>query len=205
MIDQYMRELGRGLNDLMAWARDNSSAVTALAALAAVVVTIIYTFFTLLLWAQTKRQATLTRQMFDASQRPWLSMQPTMAVEDPGALILGVDIKNHGAVAGVVAGFRVAITHGAKTLKNRESAEAGRLAIFPGWTEHMRVMVLHGQDAVGVAASAGPVIIDAILRYESYGRPYSTRLVAALRTSTRPDGQWLIADGQWAIERHEIT
>jgi hypothetical protein len=53
--------------DLLAWLNQNSGAVTA-------IVTAVYAVFTILLWWATKRQAALTRRIFEASHRPHVSL-----------------------------------------------------------------------------------------------------------------------------------
>jgi hypothetical protein len=81
------------LQAFLDWLNHNSAAVTAIA-------TVIYVFFTILLWFATKRQATLTRQMFEASHIPYLNVR----VEDPvdtgekGVLSFRMIIDNQGPV-----------------------------------------------------------------------------------------------------------
>jgi hypothetical protein len=58
----------RGAHSVIEWLNANSGAVTA-------VVTAIYAFFTILLWRATGRQATLTKQTFAATNRPYLSLR----------------------------------------------------------------------------------------------------------------------------------
>jgi len=56
----------------LTWLNTNSGAVTAIAAVTGVVITAVYTIFTIGLWRQTKKQAEITRHIFEASNRPYL-------------------------------------------------------------------------------------------------------------------------------------
>ncbi len=59
----------------LTWLNTNSGAVTAIAAVTGVVITAVYTIFTLGLWRQTKKQAEITRHIFEASNRPYVSVR----------------------------------------------------------------------------------------------------------------------------------
>src|SRR2546422_4444160 len=60
----------------MAWLDQHNGAVVAVATVLNVLVAIVYAFFTWGLWRQAKRQARQTRAMFEATNRPWLSIEP---------------------------------------------------------------------------------------------------------------------------------
>jgi len=57
----------------LTWLNTNSGAVTAIAAVTGVVITAVYTILALGLWRQTKKQAEITRHIFEASHRPYVS------------------------------------------------------------------------------------------------------------------------------------
>jgi hypothetical protein len=82
------------------WLNQHSGAVTAVAAVIAVFVNIIYTFMTIFLWFETRRQALLTRHMFEASYTPYVSIRVEEALEtdEPGVLSFNMVFQNHGPV-----------------------------------------------------------------------------------------------------------
>ncbi len=59
----------------LTWLNTNSGAVTAIAAVTGVVITAVYTILALGLWRQTKKQAEITRHIFEASHRPYVSVR----------------------------------------------------------------------------------------------------------------------------------
>ena len=61
---------------VLAWLDQHNGAVAAVATVLNVVVAIVYAFFTLGLWRQARYQASQTRKMFEATNRPWLSIEP---------------------------------------------------------------------------------------------------------------------------------
>ena len=78
---------------LLNWLNANSGAVTA-------VVTAVYAFFTILLWRVTKEQSTITRRIFEASHRPYVTVR---AQEPPetrvqGRLLFNMVFENQGTV-----------------------------------------------------------------------------------------------------------
>jgi len=88
------------VKDILHWLNTNSGAVTALAAVAGVVITAIYTLFTIGLWRQTKRQAEITRNIFEASNRPYIILiceEPT-DTESSGHFSFNISFQNKGTV-----------------------------------------------------------------------------------------------------------
>lgn len=71
--------------------------MVAAATVANVIVAVVYAVFTWGLWRETRRQATQTREMFEAAHRPWLSIEP---VQRFGFSMSGVRLdfrlRNHG-------------------------------------------------------------------------------------------------------------
>ena len=60
--------------DLIDWLNKNSGAVTGLAAVAGVIVAAMYTWLTLQLWRQTKRQAVITEAALEIGHRPFVAV-----------------------------------------------------------------------------------------------------------------------------------
>jgi hypothetical protein len=92
--------MGGDFQALWDWLNKNSAAVTAMAAVVAAAVTAIYSFFTILLWFATRRQAEITRQIFDASHIPYLSIRVEDATDmsEKGVLSFNLILENQGTV-----------------------------------------------------------------------------------------------------------
>jgi hypothetical protein len=97
---------------LLDWLRDNNQAVTAMAAVFVAAVTAIYAFVTILLWLATRRQAILTRQMFEASHTPYVSIRVEDATDTsiPGRLSFNMVLENHGPVLAHIMNWEVRAT-----------------------------------------------------------------------------------------------
>jgi hypothetical protein len=112
------------------WLNTNAAAVAALGAVGAAIATAIYAFFTLVLWFATRRQAILTRQMFEASHTPYLSIR----VEDPagpsqqGKLALNVVFENQGSVLAHIIKWEMVATLSGMDL---------HVSLTPGITAHV--------------------------------------------------------------------
>lgn len=95
--------------DILDWLNSNSGAVTAVATVAGVVVAAAYSIFAVLQWRATKTQADITRRIFEAGHRPWI----TVRAEEP--VVIGVTERLsfalvfhvHGTVPGTVTDFDV--------------------------------------------------------------------------------------------------
>jgi hypothetical protein len=88
----------------LTWLDHHGGAVTAM-------VTAIYAIFTVLLWLATKRQATLTQRIFEASNRPYVSLH--MQEHGPKTLDVvsfTVLIQNVGSVPAKVIKWEVSAT-----------------------------------------------------------------------------------------------
>ena len=80
------------LNPALCWLNTNSGAVTA-------IVTAVYAIFTIFLWGATRRQANLTREIFEATHRPHVSIEPrVLHPAHPGFIRLEMHLRNHGSV-----------------------------------------------------------------------------------------------------------
>jgi hypothetical protein len=92
--------MGGDIQAIWDWLNANTGAVTTVAALIAALVTGIYSFFTMLLWFATRRQAKLTHQMLEASHTPYVYIR----VEEPadtseeGILSFNIVFENQSAV-----------------------------------------------------------------------------------------------------------
>lgn len=63
---------GSNMTEWLKLLQTYNGAVVAIASMAGVLVTVVYAVFTVLLWKATKRQADITRLMFEASHRPYI-------------------------------------------------------------------------------------------------------------------------------------
>jgi len=103
------REDDKILKTLLDWLNVNSGAVTAIATAVGAVVTAIYAFFTILLWRVTKEQAAITRHIFEASHRPYVTVR---AQEPPethvqGRLLFHMVFENQGTVPADITAWEV--------------------------------------------------------------------------------------------------
>lgn len=81
----------------LAWLEAHNGAVVAAATVANVFVAVVYAVFTWGLWRETRRQATQTREMFEASHRPWLSIEPIRRFGfSMSGVRLDFRLRNHG-------------------------------------------------------------------------------------------------------------
>src|SRR2546425_9619449 len=81
----------------MAWLDQHKDAVVAVATVVNVLVAIVYAFFTWGLWRQARHQASQTRAMFEATNRPWLSIEPVRQFGFSEAGVrLDFRLRNHG-------------------------------------------------------------------------------------------------------------
>src|SRR6266446_1947190 len=82
-----------------------SNTVIAIATAVSVLVTTIYAIFTWRLWQETRRQAGLTgqqaaqtREMFEATHRPWISIEPFQQYAFADSSVrLAFRLRNHGS------------------------------------------------------------------------------------------------------------
>jgi hypothetical protein len=132
------------------------TATTAIATVVTGAAAVVYTFFTLRLWQQTKRQAeTATRQaevaerqaviaqrMLDAAHRPWLSIALHYdAGSSPNAVNLASVFTNHGTVPATVTKARLRGAWEGKEWADGErlvpTGNPANLCIFPGETAEL--------------------------------------------------------------------
>ena len=75
----------------------------------AAVVTAVYAFFTILLWRVTKEQAAITRRIFEASHRPYVTVKAQEPIDThvPGRLLFNMVFENQGAVPADITAWEV--------------------------------------------------------------------------------------------------
>ena len=82
---------------LLAWLDQHNGAVVAIATVLNVLVATVYAFFTWGLWRQAQHQANQARAMFEATNRPWLSIEPVQRFGfSESGVRLDVRPRNHG-------------------------------------------------------------------------------------------------------------
>ncbi len=160
----------------ISWLNENSGAVTA-------IVTAVYAFFTILLWWATRRQAALTRQIFEATHRPELAIRPYLRFEtNPGFLRMDFRLINHGSLAATVTDWKASIRQGETQLAT-SAPFRGLLCVFPHAEEDALPFEAKGQEARAAWDNNPPVYLDAAVGYRgsSPRGNYSTRLRGRLR------------------------
>src|SRR5207245_1759476 len=142
------------------------------------IVTAVYAVFTILLWWATRRQAALTRQIFEATHRPELAIRPYLRFPaDPGAVRLDFELTNYGSLTATVANWSAVIRQG-DTLLAESEPFAGNLCVFPHAKEDTLPFQAKGQKAHAMWANNPPVYLEATVGYQgsNLGAIYSTRL-----------------------------
>lgn len=128
------------LTPLLDWLNKYSNLVIAL-------VTTVYAFFTILLWLATRRQAELTRLIFEATHRPEVSITPTLRYPaHPGSVRIDFIATNHGRVTAVLTEWSASLVHGDRTLATTEPL-AGTLAVFADASVDAPSVQVAGEDA----------------------------------------------------------
>src|SRR5713226_6257955 len=95
------------------------------------IVTAVYAVFTILLWWATRRQAALTRQIFEATHRPELAIRPYLRFPaNQGFLRLDFELTNHGSLTATVTAWNATIRQG-DTLLAASAPFAGQVCVFP--------------------------------------------------------------------------
>ena len=178
-MDAWLTWLSRSIK----WLNDNSGAVIAVA-------TVVYTVATIALWKATKRQATatreqaeltrqqaalaaqqieLTREIFDATHRPEISVRPYIdksAPANPGFVLLGFELHNHGQMAAIVTEWAAALMREDNALGSAEGLR-GQLCVFPDAKEDMPAIEVKGSRAASLwpAGNAAAVYLHAKVGY----------------------------------------
>ena len=94
---------------MLARLNQNSSAITPVATVVGMIVAAIFSLFAALQWLATKRQADVTRHIFEASHRQYVTteaQEPTDA-ETNGRLSFNLVFRNEGTVPADITDFDV--------------------------------------------------------------------------------------------------
>jgi len=159
-----------------------------------------YAFFTILLWWSTRRQAALTRQIFEATHRPELAIRPYLRfAADPGSVRVDFELTNHGSLTATVTDWSAVIRQ-SDTLLAESAPFAGHLCVFPHAKENATPFQAKGQQAHAVWENIPPVYLEAAVGYRGSNplAAYSTRLHARLRITGHED--FLLEE-----VKHEVT
>jgi hypothetical protein len=165
-----------------------SNAILAIAAVVTVLITAVYAGFTMLLWRETRRQARLaaeaatqTREMFEATHRPWLSIEPFWLYTFTGTQVrLDFRLRNHGSSPAFVTRW---IRHWDLDSSERPPVTAERgeqvaWCVLPGATAD--ALEIKWGDPQGVWMRGSRFEVGA-LYHGADGRLRQTQLVATLR------------------------
>ena len=141
--------------------------------------------------AAAREQAQVTRQIFEASQRPFLEITWIVYsfIKDRDRFNLRWSVKNHGPVPAVLKGWAVKATLNGDTVVEHERKEVTQ-ALFAGDDRDFEWM----KAAEGAIEGAWPDFnVCVIVEYESpSGRSYSSQIDVT--------GRW----GQWTVNRRKF-
>jgi hypothetical protein len=165
-----------------------SNTVIAIATAVNVVVTTIYAIFTWRLWQETRRQAGLTgqqaaqtREMFEATHRPWISIEPFRQYDfSTSSVRLAFRLRNHGSSPAFVTRWvrRWDFASGPPQPLAPEAGDGVSWCIFPDGTGEALEIVFGDPHGVWQRGTRFEV---AALYHGTDGRLRRTRLVATLR------------------------
>ncbi len=167
---------------------NTSNTVIAVATAVNVAVTAVYALFTWRLWQETRRQAELsrqqaaqTREIFEATHRPWVSIEPfQLYAFTDSSVRLEFRLHNHGPSPAFVTRW---VRHWDLDLSDRppltaESGESVSWCLLPNGT--CEALEIRFGDPMGVWQRGNRFEVAA-LYLGADGRRRSTRLVATLR------------------------
>jgi hypothetical protein len=140
------------------------------------------------LWMATKRQAPITRAMFEASHRPYLNV----ILEDPqyeaAGMVCVVRVQNQGTVPAVITRWRVTARLANETLAVDPSAGDAPRAVCPGTHERLVRAVVTRPPTERLPRT---ILVEAVVMYRGVGtRDYSTRIVMEQATSREGRTSW---------------
>jgi hypothetical protein len=162
--------------------------VSAGAAVAIAIATVCYVIITRRLWLETKRQAELTKRIFEAENRPYLSIEITWRIERPG-LMFHCDLRNHGGVPAVLIRTSLSVFAEGSTsaLANRVAEGSNIATVFPGKTEELLPLTIDGDMGETAAVGLKNFLFHAAVDYSppSAMSNYHTRIRAKLDTKAR--------------------
>lgn len=143
------------------WLEHEKYSLAGLGALGTTLVAIL----TLLVAFQAKRQANITRKMFEATYRPWVE-----AVFDDGCVFHGADnytfyihLKNHGQVPAFLLKWQLLIFELGKPPLTLSSAKDWTRPLYPGAA---RTIMVERSSPVPAFTDYGPIVtVDFLLKY----------------------------------------
>ena len=174
--------------DLIDWLNWNSGAVTGLAAVAGVILAAVYTWLTLQLWRQTKRQAVTTEAALEIGHRPFVAVSVDLGpAGNPRLLPVVLRLRDHGEGPAIITRWVLTVKLGERVVAQRDTAgDNTTLALFPGEEQETPPLAIENEQAVEVWGSREPVRIAAVVHYKSgVNKTYTSRVRARL---IRPGG-----------------
>lgn len=173
------------MGPLLGWLNENAAAF-------GVLVAAVYTVFALLLWRVTYRQAAVMRQMFETSQRPYLSVAPITGLIARGRLPIRFVFSNHGTIPATLTRWQVTI----RSTPDKVFAEqqrSGPLLIFPNQKEEFEpVEITCAEEVEYVYGATTPTYGEARVEYRGLpGTEYATLV------------RFKFHQGTFSVEQHE--
>ena len=138
----------------------------------------------MLLWLATRRQAALTRRIFEASHRPYLNVLPQDPVFLDRHIHFVFHLDNRGTVPAIVTGWHVSVRYRGQAvpIEPGESRDVVRV-VFPGGG-HERLGLVRVVEPNGLRLPGRPgqvLLVEASIAYRGAGdRQFSTRIVMEL-------------------------
>lgn len=172
------------------WLQSYSEAVIALATVVGVLVAATYAFFTWRLWQETRRQAELTKDIFEATHRPWVAIHPTLKVGAIQARArLDFRLRNYGTAPAIVTSWSASASWRDSVLETEEpGSSAISLCIFPEGEEWAPPLVLIREGAMAAWLDDPPIQLRATVTYRGPAEArYSTSLSCDLRVTSDTD------------------
>src|SRR5262249_14534824 len=121
---------------LWTWLNDNNGAVIA-------ATTVVYAVLTSGLWWQTRQQARVSRSILEASQRPYLRVEPVFAGREVTTTeMIEFHFHNHGSVPAVATWWRFDMLDGDAVLIAQETERPAALCVFPGQAMEPKPLIL---------------------------------------------------------------
>jgi len=110
------------------WINDHAAGLTFLTTVVATFVAGVYAWLTRKLWRETKEMVVLTRQVFEADHRPWLSI--VIEWGTPPYQMLAFRLKNHGRAPAIVNDWSISVIP--PEAGSPQNPGSRMSAVFPG-------------------------------------------------------------------------
>lgn len=149
------------------WLNHNNGAVVAVASIVGALVAAVYAILTGGLWWQTRQQARISRAMLEASQRPYLQVEPVFVEPTLGGLV-EFHLHNHGSVPAVATWWKFVLFNGDTALVEQETEKPAALCVFPGQAMDPKPLILGpllGLVVQRANADAVPLRVQATVKY----------------------------------------